>query len=51
MVLFTIKSFFPIRGLLKTLPFSGTNNYIKILGGSILEKQQSTSSAEWKKMK
>ena len=31
MVLYTIKMLFPIKDILKTLPASGINNYIKIL--------------------
>ena len=31
MVLDTIKNLLPIKGILKTLPSSGINNYIKIL--------------------
>ena len=31
MVLYTIKMLFPIKDVLKTLPASGINNYIKIL--------------------
>ena len=30
MVLYTIKNLFPIKVILKTLPSSGINNYIKI---------------------
>ena len=31
MVLYTIKNLLPIKDILKTLPSSGINNYIKIL--------------------
>ena len=31
MVLYTIKILLPIKDILKTLPFSDINNYIKIL--------------------
>ena len=31
MVLYTIKNLLPVKDILKTLPSSGTNNYIKIL--------------------
>ena len=31
MVLYTIKNFLPIKDLLKSLPSSGINNYIKML--------------------
>ena len=31
MVLYTMKNLLPIRDILKTLPSSGINNYIKIL--------------------
>ena len=31
MVLYTIKKLLPIKDILKTLPSSGINNYIKIL--------------------
>ena len=31
MVLYTIKNTLPIKDILKTLPSSATNNYIKIL--------------------
>ena len=31
MVLYTIKNLFAIKNILKTLPSSGINNYIKIL--------------------
>ena len=30
MVLYTIKNLLPIKDILKTLPYGGTNNYIKI---------------------
>ena len=31
MVLYRIKNLLPIKDILKTLPSSGTNNYIKVL--------------------
>ena len=40
MVLYTIKNLLPIKDILKTLPSSGINNYIKICKDSVLEKQQ-----------
>ena len=38
MVLYTIKNLLPIKDILKTLPSSGINSYIKICKGSVLEK-------------
>ena len=40
MVLNTIENLLPIKGILKILPFSGINNFIKICKDSVLEKQQ-----------
>ena len=40
MVLYTIKNLLPIKDILKTLPSSGTNNYIKSL-----QRQCSTKTA------
>ena len=40
MVLYTMKNLLPIKDTLKTLPSSGTDNYIKIRKDSVLEKQQ-----------
>ena len=40
MVLYTIKSLLPIKDILKTVPSSGINNYIKICKENVLEKQQ-----------
>ena len=40
MVLYTIKNLLPIEDILKTLPSTGTKNYIKIRKDSVLEKQQ-----------
>ena len=31
MILYTVKNLLPIKDILKTLPSSGINNYIKIL--------------------
>ena len=39
MVLYTIKNLLTIKDILKTLPSSGINNYIKICKDSVLEKQ------------
>ena len=41
MVLYTIKNLLPIKDILKTLPSSGTNNYIKILQRQCPRKMQS----------
>ena len=39
--IYTTKNLLPIiKDILKTLPSSGINNYIKIRKGSVLEKQQ-----------
>ena len=40
MVLYTIKNSLPMKDILKTLPSSGINNYIKICKDSVIEKQQ-----------
>ena len=40
MVLYTIQKVLPIKDILKTLPSSGINKYIKIQKASILEIQQ-----------
>ena len=40
MVLYTIKTLLPVKDILKTLPSSGINNYIKICKHSVLETQQ-----------
>ena len=40
MALYTIKNILPTKDILKTLPSSGINNYIKICKDSVLEKQQ-----------
>ena len=40
MVLYTIKNLLPIKDILKTLPSSGVNNYIKICKDGVLEKKQ-----------
>ena len=40
MVLYTVKNLLPIKDILKVLPSSGVNNYIKICKDSVLEKQQ-----------
>ena len=40
MVLYTIKNLLPIKEILKTLPSSGNNDYIKIRKDGFLEKQQ-----------
>ena len=40
MVLYTIKNLLPIKDILKTLPSSGINNYIKFSKDSVLGKQQ-----------
>ena len=39
MVPYTIKNLLPIKDILKTIPFSGINNYIKIL-----QRQRSTKT-------
>ena len=39
MVQHTIKNLFPINNILKTLPSSGINNYIKILQGQCSRKR------------
>ena len=40
MVLYAIKNLLLIKDILKTLPASGINNYIKIQKCSVVEKQQ-----------
>ena len=47
MALYTIKNVFPIKDILKTLPSSGINSYIKILQRQLSRK---TAAKELEKM-
>ena len=38
MVLYTIKSLLPVKDILKTLPSSGSNKYIKIFAKTAFQK-------------
>ena len=48
MVLYTIKKLLPIKDVLKTLPSSGINNYIK---NQQRQRSRKTAAKELKKMK
>ena len=51
MVLYTIKNLLPIQDILKTLPSSGINNYIKIFQRQCSRKTAVRNSAKWNKIK
>ena len=52
MVQYTIKNVLPIKDILKTLPFSGINNYIKILQRQCSRKtgMKGFGKIEWDKI-
>ena len=51
MVLYAIENLLPVKGMLKTHPSSGINNYIKMRKDNVLEKEQWSNSTKWKKIK
>ena len=51
MVLYTVKIILPIKDILKTLPSTGFNNYIKIFQRLHSRKKRWSNSAKWNKVK
>ena len=45
-VLCTIKNLLPIKNILKKLPSSGINNYIKILGKTVFQKNRNEEARQ-----
>ena len=51
MVLYTIKNLLPVKDILKTLPSSGINKYIKILQRQRSRKTSVKELGKWNKIK